>query len=73
MHSERESSLEEPLLVDGFQRQAAHRPPHSKAENYGGRPGEAKQAAREAPVEAEKNRFSSLPRRKESRRPGPYR
>jgi hypothetical protein len=40
---------------------------------YEGRRGEAKQAAREAPMEAMKNRFSSLPRWKESRRSGPYR
>ena len=29
-----ESSPEEPLLVDGFARQAAHIPPDSKAEDY---------------------------------------
>jgi hypothetical protein len=34
IEGEWESSPEEPLLVDGFDRQAAHSPPDSKAEDY---------------------------------------
>jgi hypothetical protein len=48
------------LLVNGSERRAACGSPDPKAENYDLRPGEAKEAAWEAPVEAEKNRFSSL-------------
>jgi hypothetical protein len=66
-------SVVEPLLVDGFERRAARGSPDSQTENCELRPSPAKHTSSEAPEEAEKNRFSSLPQRKESRRAGPDR